>query len=33
LVYRDQRDSKRREILDQIKADSEELGLYDLEDG
>lgn len=32
LVYRDQRDSKRRQVLDQIKTDSEELGLYDLED-
>jgi excisionase family DNA binding protein len=32
LVYKDQRDSKRKQILDQIKADSEELGLYDLED-
>ncbi len=32
LVYKNQRDSKRRQILAQIKADSEELGLYDLED-
>ncbi len=32
LVYKHRRDSKRRQILDQIKADSEELGLYDLED-
>lgn len=32
LVYKDRRDSKRRQVLDQIKADSEELGLYDLED-
>ena len=31
LVYKHRRDSKRREILDQIRADSEELGLYDLE--
>lgn len=32
LVYKYRRDSKRREILNKIKADSEELGLYDLED-
>lgn len=32
LVYKYRRDSKRRRILDQIKAESEELGLYDLED-
>jgi excisionase family DNA binding protein len=32
LVYKERRDSKRRQVLDQIKADSEELGLYDLED-
>ncbi len=31
LVYKHRRDSKRRQILDQIKADSEELGLYDLQ--
>jgi excisionase family DNA binding protein len=33
LVYKDQRDSRRRQVIDQIKADSEELGLYDLEEG
>jgi excisionase family DNA binding protein len=32
LVYKDKRDSKRQQILEQIRADSEELGLYDLED-
>jgi excisionase family DNA binding protein len=32
LVYKHRRDSKRQEILEQIRADSEELGLYDLED-
>jgi excisionase family DNA binding protein len=32
LVYKHKRDSKRRQVLEQIRADSEELGLYDLED-
>ena len=32
LVYKHRRDLKRRQILDQIKADSEELGLYEFED-
>lgn len=31
LVYKNRRDSKRRAALDKIKADSEELGLYELE--
>lgn len=33
LVYKDRRDSERREALDRVKAKSEELGLYDMEDG
>lgn len=33
LVYKDHRDSERREALDRIKAKSEELGLYDMDDG
>lgn len=32
LVYKDSRDSHRRQILDNIKAESEDLGLYELED-
>jgi excisionase family DNA binding protein len=33
LVYKERRDSGRREALDLIKKESEELGLYDVEDG
>lgn len=33
LVYKDRRDSERREALDRVKAKSDELGLYDMEDG
>lgn len=29
LVYRDQRDSERRRLLDEIASESQELGLYD----
>lgn len=32
LVYKNRRDSQRRQILEQIRADSEELGLYELEE-
>ncbi len=32
LVYRDQRDSERRRLLDEIASESQELGLYDDED-
>lgn len=33
LVYKERRDSERREALDLIKEESEELDLYDMEDG
>jgi excisionase family DNA binding protein len=33
LVYKERRDSERRETLDCVKKESEELGLYDMEDG
>lgn len=32
LVYKDRRDSHRRQVLREMRTESEELGLYDLED-
>jgi len=32
LVYRDHRDSERRQLLDEIASESQEMGLYDEED-